>query len=302
MLGVQGGMLPRQGFVLVQTTLQFETLAAHTKSLLPLTSVLHSDIDSQCNGNRGPTCCLPMGAKKSSFQSRKTPSRRVRVRSSNYIHSDLQLLEASLFSQHDYPSCTSPVAVLAQTEAPPAGLAMQGGGGEKPPNLELVSYQLTRDLTNIFMQRQNWDMYHTRVELRDNLRGLRLAGLDQYKLTVNLLRLLAHVRFVYVRMSLLSVSTNQEEASVKVRWSIRGLGVLRFILRYFPDRLWEKGSLERMSPSYLDGVSTFYCDSESKIVIHQVDWLDRDQERPALSPLARLVELARTRAATQPAV
>ena len=212
-----------------------------------------------------------MGAKKSSFQSRKTPSRRVRVRSSNYIHSDLQLLEASLFSQHDYPSCTSPVAVLAQTEAPPAGLAMQGGGvvedgaggggGEKPPNLELVSYQLTRDLTNIFMQRQNWDMYHTRVELRDNLRGrktkyfgnlflvvvtgLRLAGLDQYKLTVNLLRLLAHVRFVYVRMSLLSVSTNQEEASVKVRWSIRGLGVLRFILRYFPDRLWEKGSLER---------------------------------------------------------
>ena len=40
------------------------------------------------------------------------------------------------------------------------------------PNLELVAYQLTQDLTNIFMQRQEWNMYHKEV-LQDNIRGER---------------------------------------------------------------------------------------------------------------------------------
>ena len=39
------------------------------------------------------------------------------------------------------------------------------------PNLEMVAYQLTQDLTNIFMQRQEWSMYHKEVVLQDNIRG-----------------------------------------------------------------------------------------------------------------------------------
>ena len=53
------------------------------------------------------------------------------------------------------------------------------------------------------------------------------------------------MRFVYVRMTLLSVTKDEDEASVKIRWSIVGLGMVEFCLRYFPDRLWEKGSMER---------------------------------------------------------
>ena len=53
------------------------------------------------------------------------------------------------------------------------------------------------------------------------------------------------MRFVYVRMTLLSVTKDEDEGSVKIRWSIVGLGMVEFCLRYFPDRLWEKGSMER---------------------------------------------------------
>ena len=39
------------------------------------------------------------------------------------------------------------------------------------PNLELISYMLTNDLTNIFMKRQDWSFYHKDIVLHDNIRG-----------------------------------------------------------------------------------------------------------------------------------
>ena len=113
----------------------------------------------------------------------------------------------------------------------------------KKPNLELVSYVLTNDLTNIFMQRQDWSIY--RRDLVFQYKDVNIVGLEKYMLFVNLLRMLAHARFVYVRMTLLSVNLDEEEGSVQVRWSIIGLGMLEFCLRYFPDKLWEKNSMER---------------------------------------------------------
>ena len=72
-----------------------------------------------------------------------------------------------------------------------------------------------------------------------------MVGLDKYMLLVNVLRLLAHIRFVYVRMSLLSLTKEEDEGIIKVRWRVVGLGMGRLVLRYFPDRLWEKGNMER---------------------------------------------------------
>ena len=72
-----------------------------------------------------------------------------------------------------------------------------------------------------------------------------MGGLDKYMLLVNVLRLLAHIRFVYVRMSLLSLTKEEDEGIIKVRWRVVGLGMGRLVLRYFPDRLWEKGNMER---------------------------------------------------------
>ena len=42
---------------------------------------------------------------------------------------------------------------------------------KRGPNMEMVAYQLTQDLTNIFMQRQDWSIYHKEMVLQDNIRG-----------------------------------------------------------------------------------------------------------------------------------
>ena len=72
-----------------------------------------------------------------------------------------------------------------------------------------------------------------------------MVGLEKYMLLINIMRMLAHIRFVYVRMSILSLNKEKEEGIIKVRWRVVGLGMGRMVLRYFPDRLWEKGNMER---------------------------------------------------------
>ena len=59
-----------------------------------------------------------------------------------------------------------------------------------------------------------------------------------------------------------------------------------------------------MSPSYLDGYSTFYVDSNSKIYQHTVDRVmeDKDKDKVAGKTIVqKLVEL-RQRSETQPAL
>merc|ERR1719470_225580 len=51
---------------------------------------------------------------------------------------------------------------------------------KRGPNLEMVAYQLTQDLTNIFMQRQDWSIYHKEMVLQDNIRGVKMVGLEKY--------------------------------------------------------------------------------------------------------------------------
>jgi len=166
------------------------------------------------------------------------------------------------------------------------------------PNLDFVSYILTNDLTNIFMQRQDWSIY--KRDMVFQYKDINIVGLEKYMLFVNLLRMLAHARFVYVRMTLLSVTLDEEESSVQVRWSIIGLGMLEFCLRYFPDRLWEKNSMERLSPSYLDGYSTFYVDSDSKIYRHTVEEVRRGKEKEKVpSMIERIAAIVNRQSVTQ---
>ena len=75
--------------------------------------------------------------------------------------------------------------------------------------------------------------------------GTEIVGLEKYMLYVNILRVFCHARFVYVRLNLLSVTKDEEQGCIKIRWSIVGQGVFRFMVRYFPDKLWAKGNMER---------------------------------------------------------
>jgi len=158
--------------------------------------------------------------------------------------------------------------------------------GKKEPNLEKVAHQLTYDLMHIFHKNQNWWMYHPNMVLEDNVRGRRYVGLDKYVKIVNLLKLTAHIRFVYVRFQILKISKHPDKGTIRVRWRIVGMGMVRMILRYFPDKMWIKGGMERAAPSWYDGLSTFYVGDDDRIYKHTVDIAIKDDEQEVVETLA----------------
>ena len=67
----------------------------------------------------------------------------------------------------------------------------------------------------------------------------------------------------------------------RIRWRIAGLGMVRMLVRYFPDKMWLRGNMDRWgknsiyfahiyqflraAPSWYDGISTFHVGGESDL-------------------------------------
>jgi len=170
------------------------------------------------------------------------------------------------------------------------------------PDLEKVAYQLTKDIGNLFMQTQDWDLYHEELVFQDNIRDMKVVGLEKYKVLVNIMRIVAHIRFLYVKMTILSVSKEEEAGIVNIRWRMVGLGMMKFLLRYFPDRLWERGSMERSASTYIDGFSIFYVDSNSKIYQHTMDRVMEDKDKVIRRTMVQKLSEFKQKTGTQPAM
>lgn len=157
---------------------------------------------------------------------------------------------------------------------------------QKQPDLEKMAHLLTYDLLNIFLKNQRWELYHPNMIFEDNIRGKRYLGLTQYKQIVNIFKITAHIRFVYVRFHILQLKTHSEDGTVRIRWRISGLGMLRLIFKYFPQKLWMKGNMDKEAPTWYDGISTFYVGSDDRIFKHKVDRVIKDQKPEKSESLA----------------
>jgi len=176
------------------------------------------------------------------------------------------------------------------------------GEGDKVPDLEKVSHLLVNDLVSMFVHSQNWALYHPNMILEDNIRGKRYEGLAQYKRIVSLLKLTAHIRFVHVRFHILSLTKHPEDGTIRVRWRIAGLGMLRMILRYVPDKMWIQGNMNRAAPSWYDGVSTFHVTGDDLIYKHTVERVDREDKPVIESWQDKLKRLNPARTPLSPAL
>jgi len=201
-------------------------------------------------------------------------------------------LQPPALGQFDWPTTLS----FSSTQM----LKKQEKEPKKGPNLERVAYVLSHDLLNIFLKSQEWEMYHPNMVLQDNIRGKRFEGLDQYMKIVNLLKLTAHIRFVYVRFHILKMTKHPEDGSIRIRWRIAGLGMVRMLVRYFPDKMWMKGNMDRAAPSWYDGISTFHVGGDDRIYKHTLDRLEGDDSPVVETLKEKLSKL--TPAAAEPAL
>ena len=123
---------------------------------------------------------LPMGTKKSVFLQNRSIERKSKplLTPNHHQKMDLVLSLSSQDSIESTPPRRSSKIIIPRHfkfDKPLVKMTSIQSEEKKPPkpkaNLELVSYQLTHDLTNIFMKRQEWRMYHKEMVFVDNVRG-----------------------------------------------------------------------------------------------------------------------------------
>ena len=151
---------------------------------------------------------------------------------------------------------------------------------EDEDEFDEVASKLALDLTNVFLDRITIDLYDPEMELDDKIRGQQYKGLIYYMKSISLLKILAHIRFVYVRPQIVKLTKYHDERKIVVDWRFVGLTQLRLALRYIPDRLWNRANMDQAAKTWYEGVSTFYLGEDlkiAKIVIEKSDAVNKNQ-------------------------
>ena len=64
------------------------------------------------------------------------------------------------------------------------------------------------------------------------MRGVQFRGLLFYIKDLNLTKIRAHIKYVYVRPQILSLVKREDENTIKVNWRYVGLSTFRLAIRY----------------------------------------------------------------------
>ena len=104
----------------------------------------------------------------------------------------------------------------------------------------------------------------------DNIRSVRIQGVQQYALQMALIRSYYNIKYSSNKLELLNLVTLPEESSIKIRWRIVSRPGLLYFMRYFykfhSSEIWN------------DGLSTLHVNKEGKIYCHICDIIDVEQD------------------------
>ena len=138
-------------------------------------------------------------------------------------------------------------------------------------DFDRASAELALDLTNVFLNKVTIPLYHPEIVLEDRIRGQTFNGLLIYIKNMHLLKIAAHIKFVYVRPQIVSMKKFEEDKKIVVDWRFVGLTLSRMVIRYFPDKLWNRANMDNAAVTWYEGVSTFQLDQDNKIIRHVVE-------------------------------
>lgn len=104
-----------------------------------------------------------------------------------------------------------------------------------------------------------------------------VTGGINYLQQLNLLRIYAHLRWVFVQLQVKGVQVSTEEGIVRIRFCIKGFGMLQMLLRYFQQQLYKKENMSKNAPTWMEAISSYHVDKEGKIFRHVLDNKDEDK-------------------------
>jgi len=145
--------------------------------------------------------------------------------------------------------------------------------------LERTAEKLSYEQANIFVRKPNYSLYRDDVVLEDRINGETSTGTAPYMYRLHKLKIFGHLRFVFVRMRLVSMKTELEEGVVVFRWQILGLKALRMFALFIPRKLWFAKNMNEAAEVWREGVSTYYVDGRGQVYKHVVDNKRESKER-----------------------
>ncbi|KAK7074412.1 hypothetical protein SK128_024189 [Halocaridina rubra] len=159
------------------------------------------------------------------------------------------------------------------------------------PSIEQLSHVydvLAETLPKLFKEPINYRIYHQQIVFENRIRGKVTVGLLPYVRQVMLLRTVGHLKFSYIKFEILKITKHPEDGTVRIRWQIQGLSVLKAMFQFWKFKLWNWKSLSEQMESWYDGYSTFYVGGDGLVHKHVADSMMPDKEQTVVEkgPLA----------------
>jgi len=153
--------------------------------------------------------------------------------------------------------------------------------------LELVKSTLVTCLPKLFFEPHPYSTLYTQDLLFiDNIRNVRTTTIAQYLMNISMLKILAHLRYQYVKLEVLRATTHPEDGTVRVRWRIIGRNSA-FKIFFTP---WK---LNRQAEDWHDGFSVFHVrGSDTRVYQHVCDKVIPDDGEKATSKVKNTMGLA----------
>lgn len=54
-----------------------------------------------------------------------------------------------------------------------------------------------------------------------------------------LLKLIGHIKFAYIKLDIIKITMHPDDATVKVRWRIRGVTGIKMLLLFWKYKIWK---------------------------------------------------------------
>lgn len=147
-------------------------------------------------------------------------------------------------------------------------------------------FNVLRDtLPKLFIQPLDYSIYSPNLIFENNIQGKYTVGLYHYVKQVALLRTVGHLKYAYVKFEILKMTKHQQDFSVKVRWSVRGISGLKVMFQFWKIKLWKLKEIFDQQEAWYDGFSTFYVGPDGLIYKHVADKVMPDQSKEAVTTI-----------------
>jgi len=184
-----------------------------------------------------------------------------------------------------------------------SSVASDGGGDNegKPSDIELavMAEKLHKAVATLLVSQHDYTLYDQNIVLEDRIRNKTLNGIVEYHKVLNLVKIYLNAKYVYVKLAVDSVAVDPEEATVTIKWSVNGMGMIKAIVQYIPKQLYKRQNMDKIADQVAAGVSTYHIHN-AKVVRHIVDNIEVDKDKVRLK--SRVEEIKAKVAKLQPRV